>query len=762
MNNRLRIRVLGTVQGVGMRPAVYAIARRLGLSGFVANTSEGVLIEVEGARVPEFADALSLDAPPLASIESIVIADVAAQGDTGFVIHESAHGGAVTLVPPDITTCPECLAEFRDPGDRRYRYPFINCTNCGPRYSITTRIPYDRPNTTMNTFVMCQECEAEYRSPGDRRFHAEPNACPVCGPRVTLYPNGIEADPAIRETVSMLLKGRIIAIKGIGGFHLACNAMDRDAVCMLRARKRKNNKPLALMAPDMETIHRHCQVSAEEERLLSSPMRPIVLLRRRSDMHNNLPYELAPGNPYIGFMLPYAPLHHLLFDGIEALVMTSGNLSEEPIVIGNDEAMNRLAGMADAFLLHDREIFMRVDDSVARVTRSGETLFIRRSRGFVPSAIMLDTDGPDVMSAGAELKGTFTLLAGHRAIVSQHIGDMENTETMAFYEETLANLKTAYGVNPVALAHDIHPGYLSTRWALRQSLPHIAVQHHHAHVGSAMAEHGLRGKMLGIVMDGTGYGPDGTLWGGEFLVADECEFVRAGHLATVPLPGGDTAVREPWRMAISYILKSTGGDVGRTLDISAQLGFVERFGEGLVRNVIKVCSIPQAAPPSSGMGRLFDAVSAICGICDLNTFEGEAPVAIENSAMTAWSIAKESYPYLIIDGPSAVLDFSLSILRIIDDRQGGLEGPVIAAQFHRTVIAALTEMARRLCAGYGLHRVALCGGSFQNMLLHEGVRDGLQAQGLEVYISRKVPLNDGGLSLGQAFISREVLRRSAS
>ncbi len=763
---RLRLTVRGTVQGVGMRPRVHSLATGLGLSGFIANTEDGVVIEVEGRVVAGFEKALREVMPPLARIESIEAADIPLQNAESFEIRDSVKAQAFALVPPDTATCPACIAEFNDPADRRYRYPFINCTDCGPRYSITVRIPYDRPNTTMSGFLMCAECEAEYRDPSSRRFHAEPNACPACGPRLTLMPGGPQpeghgglvkiAGDALEEAVCMLQEGRIVAVKGIGGFHLACDAMNPGAVRTLRERKRRSNKPFALMARDIETIRGHCEVSDAEAGVLLSAARPIVLLKRGTP--SPLPEAVAPGAPYLGFMLPYAPLHHLLLERIPVLVMTSANLAEEPIVIDNEDAVSRLGGICDAFLLHDRQIFMRCDDSVVRVTGRGETLMLRRARGFVPSPIMLREGGPDVLAAGAELKNTLALTAGRMAVVSQHIGDMENIETLEFFEETLRNLKAAYGAAPVALGHDLHPGYLSTRWALRQKLRPIAVQHHHSHVASVMAEHGLGGRGLGIVLDGAGYGTDGTLWGGEFLVTDGAMFERAGHLLPVPLPGGDTAVREPWRMAVSYMHQSSGRDEAATIPLLQRLGYMDRYGETLVRNVLTVCAI---AIPSSGTGRLFDAVAALSGVCDRNTFEGEAPIALTAAAMRAWGRPHGPYPYSITGSAPAILDFSTAIAGIINDRLSHMGRDEIAARFHRTVIDAVVALGGRIYGSRDLRWAALSGGSFQNPLLLDGVREGLEALGIEVHINERVPLNDGGISLGQAYIAREVLKQLA-
>lgn len=740
---RLRLLIKGTVQGVGFRPCVHKIATSLGLAGFVTNSPEGVVIEVEGTMAGLFPGALRSSPPPLAHIASMLITPVAPLGETQFKILESSGEQAFALVPPDTATCDSCLSEFHNPGDRRYRYPFINCTDCGPRYTITLRTPYDRPNTTMRDFAMCARCQAEYDDPSSRRFHAEPNACPACGPAVTL--GGHTGEAAIGAAVASLRAGRILAVKGIGGFHLACDALNPDAVAELRTRKRRSNKPFALMAASVEVIRRYCEVGAREAETLTSPARPVVLLRKLEAFA--LPEAVAPGSAYIGFMLPYAPLHHLLlYSG--PLVMTSGNLAEEPIVIDNDEAVRTLP--ADEFLLHNRAIFMRADDSVVMLGGRGELIFIRRARGFVPDPVALADDGPDVLGAGAELKNTFALCVGRTAVVSQHIGDMQNTETMAFFAETLDNLKAAYGAAPVALAHDLHPGYLSTRWALKQPGRLIAVQHHHAHMASVMAEHGLSGRGLGIILDGAGYGDDGTLWGGEFLISSGASYIRAAHLRPVAVPGGDGAVRHPWRMAISYALAALGADAPRAL---AALKFNERYGD--INMILQLCALGEVSPQSSSMGRLFDAVAALLGICDLNTFEGEAPMALTAAAMRVWDAERSSYECRISDrARPIVLDFSPAIVRIIEDMLAGVPHELIAARFHRTAIYYIVRVARMIYCDW----VALSGGSFQNTLLLDGVRNAIEADGMRLYTNGRVPLNDGGIALGQAYIAREVMR----
>jgi hydrogenase maturation protein HypF len=764
---RIRIEVRGTVQGVGFRPYVYWLAKDLSLKGYVTNTSGGVTIEVEGERAASFIERLKKEAPPLASITAVDISPLEPHGYEDFRILESSIAESFTLVSPDISICKDCLRELRDPGDRRFGYPFINCTNCGPRYTITRNVPYDRPNTTMSAFGMCPECEREYNDPGNRRFHAQPNACPKCGPQVEIKFKGV-TDPAkdpIKAAAELLMDGMIVAVKGLGGYHLACDAANDGAVKRLRERKRGNRKPFALMARDVDTIRKHCHVSEDEEALLQSAKRPIVLLEKRADCA--LPDELAPGNRRLGLMLPYTPLHYMIFDALPegaVTLMTSGNLSEEPIQADNDKVAEKLGEIADAFLSHNRDIFMRVDDSVMKIT--DKVRFLRRARGYVPEPISLSFDGPDVLAVGADLKNTFTLMKGPHAIVSQHIGDMEDYETQRFFEETLGNLKTVYMAEPAALAYDMHPGYFSTRWALSegkellkaapgQPVQAVPVQHHHAHIASVMAEKGLKGKVIGVALDGTGYGTDGTLWGGEFLIADARDFKRAGHFKHIPLPGGEQAVKEPWRMAVSYIRSAVGKD--DTPQWLERIGFIERYGKKPIEDLLKILEISDFSPLSSGAGRLFDAVSAMLGICDLNTFEGEAAMALE-------AVAKEeedqTYPVDISFKAPMEVDFSFALMGMINDLLSGTGKYVIAAKFHNTVAEAVYRVVIKMAQLNVIEQVALSGGVFQNDFLLGRLVYTLEAAGLKVYTNELVPTNDGGISLGQAYILRERLKKS--
>jgi|Deesub1362A_J573_1020465.scaffolds.fasta_scaffold00073_101 hydrogenase maturation protein HypF len=765
---RVLIKVRGTVQGVGFRPYVYGLASSLDLKGYVANTSEGVTIDIEGKEVESFIKRLQREAPPLSRITDIDISPLPPYGYQDFRIIESKDSGSFTLISPDVSICDDCLRELFDEGDRRYLYPFINCTNCGPRYTITKCVPYDRANTTMSVFRMCSECEAEYKNPADRRFHAEPNACSRCGPGIRLTGESSDfgdiTDP-MKKVRDLLREGAIVAIKGLGGFHLACDATSEEAVEKLRLRKRKSNKPFALMSPDIETIKKFCFVSPEEEALLLSNRRPIVLLRRKPSCA--LPEAIAPGNNRLGFMLPYTPLHYLLFRedstgshpaGLDRkknripLVMTSGNLSEEPIQIDNEEVVLKLRGIADAFLTHDRDIFMRVDDSVLKVSDTGKVCFIRRARGYTPEPVMLAEEGADVLATGADIKNTFTLMKGSFAIVSQHIGDMENYETLKFFEETLENLKAVYRVEPEAIAYDLHPGYLSTQWALRQAGRKLPVQHHHAHIASVMAEKGIKEKVIGVAFDGTGYGADGTLWGGEFLISTAIDFKRAGHLRYVPLPGGEMAIKEPWRTAVSYVKTAVGAE---TEDYLERIGFIEKYGRERIRDILKIINARELSPVSSGAGRLFDAVSAILGVCDKNTFEGEAAVALEAVAAPG---VEDDYPLNIEFKEPMEVDFSFAIISIINDLTKGVDKGIIAAKFHNTVVEAIVRVVRKLAMLSRIADIVLSGGVFQNDYLLVRVEERLKEEGFSVYTNEVVPLNDGGISLGQAYILRESLK----
>jgi len=738
-NRRVRIQLRGIVQGVGFRPFVHHLASRLELGGYVLNSSAGLVIEVEGdsAAIDRFVSSIREEAPPLAWIQEMHVTELDALGDTAFTIRPSvAKTGEFALISPDVATCAECLGDVAEPANRRFGYPFTNCTNCGPRYTIIRDIPYDRPKTTMADFRMCAACQAEYDDPGNRRFHAQPNACPVCGPRLSAE---------IEEAQRRLAAGEILAIKGLGGFHLACDARNAEAVERLRARKKRSDKPFALMVRDLASAETICEVLEADREALVSARRPIVIMRRRHKL-KLVPTGIAPGNRTLGVMLPYTPLHHLLFAGAlyDALVMTSGNLSEEPIVVSHQEAHERLGGVADWFLTHNRDIYMRTDDSVVR-TFEGRERVMRRSRGYAPQTLDLGRTVPELLACGGELKNAFCLTKGRHAILSQHIGDLENYETLVFFEETLANLKKLFRVEPKAVAHDLHPLYLSTKYALElDGLTKIGVQHHHAHIASCMAENGLSGEVIGVAFDGTGYGTDGAIWGGEFLVAGYGGFTRRAHLRYVPLPGGDAAVREPWRSALAHLTDTFGGEAP-----------FDGAPEERVRVVRRMISTGVNTVPTSSCGRLFDAVAAIIGLRQEVNFEGQAAIELE---MIAEEANQDRYPFAIADTDPWQVDFRPAIECIAREAVQGRPQAAISAQFHNTLAGATVEVCRRIGRESGLQRVCLSGGTFQNMRLLGSVVAGLRGHGLEVYLHARVPPNDGGIALGQAAIAAESLK----
>jgi hydrogenase maturation protein HypF len=746
---RKLIKARGIVQGVGFRPFVYRLARAHGLTGYVANSSAGVTVEVEGepAAIERFLGEFRDQAPVLSQIDAVSVVDVAPAGDTEFGIRQSGEeSGQFVLVPPDIATCEDCRRDFTDPANRRYQYPFTNCTNCGPRYTIIEDIPYDRPATTMSVFPMCEACRGEYENPADRRFHAQPNACPVCGPWLELWDGDSLAGArrnALDQARELLRDGRIVAIKGLGGFHLACDAENDSAVRRLRQRKRRSDKPFALMARDLEQVDRFCRVSEPERAALLSPRRPIVILDRRPEAA--ISPAVAPGNNTAGIMLPYTPLHHLLFDGdLNILVMTSGNISEEPIVSRNEEVRPRLGGLADSYLLHNRAIRTRVDDSVVRVYAGGERV-LRRSRGFAPLSIELGMSVPQVLATGAELKNTFCLTKDHYAILSQHIGDLENFETLEFFEETLAHMRRFFRVQPVAVAHDLHPGYLSTRIALGMSgLARVGVQHHHAHVAACMAENHLRDRVIGVAFDGTGYGTDGQVWGGEFLVCDYAGFERRAHFRYVPMAGGDVAIREPWRMALAWLREAFGAEL-------PDLPFLASVPDRKRAVVDAMLARGVQTVATSSCGRLFDAVAAILGLRLETNFEGQA--AIELECIAAPDV-DDSYPY---EAEGTAIDFRPTIQHVVADVKQGVLPGVVSARFHNTVAAVVAGTCQRIRTAEHLNGVCLSGGTFQNRRLTERCLRLLSVNGFEVYLHAHVPPNDGGISLGQAVIASNFI-----
>lgn len=751
------------MQGVGFRPFIYQLAIGRGLGGWVRNRESGVEIEVCGpARaVDEFILEISRSAPPLSKIVSIETDELAFEPAQDFrILSSSSSQARSTLISPDACTCSDCLRELLDPENRRFRYPFINCTNCGPRYTIIKDIPYDRRNTTMASFEMCPECAAEYENPLDRRFHAQPNACRRCGPRVWLEDSAgntaDEADEAVKATVRLLDEGAIIAIKGLGGFHLAAKAADEAAVGRLRGRKVREEKPFAVMFPSTEEIRRHCLLGDSEEELLLSPSRPIVLLAKiaphlQSDCleGSKIAGAVAPKNRFLGSFLPYTPLHFLLFEGApyRALVMTSGNRSDEPIVMDNPEAMIRLKGIADYYLLHDRDIYMRCDDSVTRVL-SGKTRPVRRARGFVPVPIFLDKPGPSVLGTGAELKNTICLTRGKEAFLSQHIGDLENLETLRSFEHAITHLEGLLEIRPELIVHDLHPNYLSTQWALRQDLPRLAVQHHHAHIASVMAERRLDGPVIGLALDGTGYGTDGTIWGGEVLMVDGTEFQRLGHFRHVLLPGGEKAIKEPWRMALSYLW---------SIDpIAAEVRFADLLDSWSDRKlVLQMLSRRINSPVTSSCGRLFDAVAALCGIRESVNYEGQAAIELEQAIEPDGAFYEGEIGAR--DGETFIIDPFPMIMAVVWDLRQGISAGRISARFHNGMVRLLTEAVVVAAAKCGLRNVALSGGVFQNACLSARLEKGLTGLGFEVYSNVEVPANDACISLGQAFIGVKKL-----
>ena len=753
-----RLEVSGIVQGVGFRPFVYRLARQLTLGGQVVNTADGVTIIVEGAPVDidTFCRQLRGKSPPLAQITAVKASSLPPQGHARFVIVKSQSASRHSaFISPDVAVCQDCLDEMADPADRRYRYPFINCTNCGPRYTIIGGIPYDRATTSMGHFAMCPQCQSEYDDPADRRFHAQPNACPVCGPQVALYDHDrqrLQTPDPIATVTDLLGQGRILAVKGLGGFHLAVDALNDEAVARLRRRKQREEKPLALMSPNLESIARYAHVGSKERELLSDMVRPIVLLRKR--IPNPLAAQVAPRNRYFGVMLPYTPLHHLLLDGgFAALVMTSGNLSEEPIAIGNQEAFERLGGIADFFLVHDREIFEPCDDSIAAFY-SGQVRSLRRSRGYVPAPVFFGQSAPQILACGAELKNTICLTRDKTAFLSQHIGDLENTASEAFFRRTIDHLKGILDIDPRVVSCDLHPDYLSSRYARRlEGVQRIEVQHHHAHIAACLAENGHSGPAIGLAFDGTGYGSDGTVWGGEILLADLSKFRRLAHLEPVPLPGGDAAVRQPWRMALSHLWQVWGDQLSHR-----HLPLFEKLNEEQIRIVCQMTARGVNAPLTSSLGRLFDAVAALCGVRHEAAFEGQAAMELEMVAEKT----DRCYEFGWSQDEIRRIPTEPIIRGVVHDLAEGLRASEISGRFHTTLIRLFTDLSLQLARQEKVNTVALSGGVFQNRRLLEGLSRSLAESGLSVLTHRCVPTNDGGISLGQAAVAAACLNGGAS
>ncbi|MGW1279909.1 carbamoyltransferase HypF [Streptomyces tsukubensis] len=771
---RRRVSVRGLVQGVGFRPFVHALATELGLSGHVTNTGDGVIAEVEGPpeALDRFCERLAADAPPLARVGSVAHEPVGATGEAGFTIVPSRPGAAAgrARIPPDIATCEDCLTELADPADRRYRHPFITCTNCGPRFTIVTDLPYDRAHTTMARFPFCPDCAREYADPADRRFHAQPVSCHACGPRLTLVVPGSDplgGEAALAGARALLAAGGIVAVKGIGGYHLVCDALDPEAVALLRRRKNRGDKPFALMARDPADIEPYVLLDAAERKLLTGPVRPIVLLRRRPPLPEAPVPEgaldaVAPNAPDLGVMLPYTPLHRLLFGlpgdppGPALLVMTSGNLSGEPIVTGDTEALDRLAPLVDAWLMHDRPIHVPCDDSVLRVV-DGEPVPLRRSRGLVPLAVDLPAAVPPVLAAGGDLKNVFALAEGTSGWLSGHIGDMDDLATLTAFDRAVTQLGAITGVVPEVFAADLHPGYRSARRvaALAAGRPVTRVQHHHAHLASALAEHGHDGSrpVIGVAFDGTGYGDDGAVWGGEVLIGDYAGYERFARLAYVPLPGGDAAVARPYRMALSH-LRAAG------IGWSPELACVAACPPNELRVLEPQLAAGLGTVPTSSMGRLFDAVSSLAGICHRAGYEAQAAVELE-AAARAHGPSGDGYRFAVHEpgrGP-LVADPGPVLAAVVADLTAGAGAGPVAARFHDAVAA----LVRRLCAAardrHGLGEVALTGGVFANAVLLSACARGLAADGFTVLRHRLVPPNDGGLALGQLVVAAAAAAR---
>jgi hydrogenase maturation protein HypF len=752
---RKLVHVSGLVQGVGFRPFVYRLASELELTGTVKNTASGVVIEAQGDAdsVEMFLFRLPREAPPLAQIHEIALDELQCVEEEEFRIAESRKGERVrTLISPDAAVCDDCLREMFDPRDRRFHYPFINCTNCGPRFTIVRSIPYDRPGTSMARFRMCAACQSEFDDPHSRRFHAQPNACPACGPRLALWrkkARKLSVSDPIGVAAALLISGQIGAIKGLGGFHLAADALNAAAVGALRERKRRLGKPFAVMVPDVETAREFCQVSEAEGEALLSRERPIVLLRRKTSCA--IPECVTPGVHDLGLFLPYTPMHHLLFHrgGFKALVMTSGNASEEPIAIENGEAEERLRKLADFFLVHDRDILLRCDDSVVRVA-DRRVQQIRRSRGFVPAPIRLPREAPAILAVGGELKNTICLTEGRQAFLSQHIGDLENLAAYGFFLEAIDHLRKILEIDAKIIAYDLHPDYLSSQWALQQESRRLAgVQHHHAHIASCMAENHLDGRVIGLALDGTGYGTDGHIWGGEVLIADYSQFTRAGHLAYVPMPGGAAAIREPWRMAVSYLTHSLGPEFGKR-----KLPFLENIDAKKVALAQRMLERRVNSPLTSSCGRLFDAVASIAGIRQDVTYEGQAAIELE---MAADGCADEgAYPFDLRAGDDGfVMDAGAMLRALVEDVLASVPAGVISARFHNSLADVLRRSARRAREHTGIDRICLSGGTFNNQLLLRKLTALLETDKFTVFTHHQVPCGDGGLCLGQAMIAAQ-------
>lgn len=753
MDVRRQIEVSGIVQGVGFRPYIYRLATERHLAGNISNTSSGVSIEIQGppVTVEDFISRLPKEAPPLARITEVSVLELPCNGDREFRIIASRRGEPVhTLISPDVAICDDCLREMLDPKDRRYRYPFINCTNCGPRFTIVRGIPYDRPHTSMAVFPMCPACLKEYEDPLNRRFHAQPNACWECGPQVELWDRAghkIRAKDAIAEAAKAIEAGLIVAVKGLGGFHLAADATNAAAVALLRQRKRRVEKPFAVMVSNLDAANELCEINESSCTLMQTPQRPIVLLLKSAS--SPVVDEVAPFNRYLGVFLPYTPIHHLLFaeGAFKALVMTSGNFSEEPIAIDNNEAVARLNGLADYFLVHNRDILLRCDDSVVRVV-AGRPRQMRRSRGFVPVPVFLKEKLPPILAVGGELKNTICLTKDRHAFLSQHVGDLENIEGYKFFEEAITHLENILEIKTEIVAYDLHPDYFSTKWALQQQGKQlVGVQHHHAHIASCMAENQVDGKVIGFALDGTGYGTDGHVWGGEVLIADYKDFQRAAHFEYVGMPGSNAAIREPWRMAVSYLAHHFGREF-----LNFDIPFVRQLEKQSTELLVRMLERKVNTPLTSSCGRLFDAVAAIAGIRQQVNYEAQAAIELE-MAMDD-SDEQAAYPMdLQQDGACSLITTRRLFEFLIADLRSGTPVAAISRRFHNGLIEVFARIANSIRERTCLNRVCLSGGTFHNTYLLEKLTSELAREGFEVITHSEVPAGDGGLSLGQALVA---------
>jgi hydrogenase maturation protein HypF len=760
MQRRL-LKITGQVQGVGFRPFVYNLANQLGICGYIANTTEGVLIEAQGTAetIESFIRSVITKSPRLASpqLAGSELIDIIENDDT-FVIKCSMHtSGRRMSITPDSAVCEDCIKEMFDPADRRYRYPFINCTNCGPRYTIAFDIPYDRPNTTMYKFTMCEDCQREYEDPADRRFHAQPNACPVCGPKVWLADQQggpVECDDPVGEAIRLLEQSKILAVKGLGGFHLAVRADDTAAVERLRSRKYRKSKAFALMVKDIETAEKFADINSCARELLGGIERPIVLCPKKQG--GPIAGSVAPRSHYWGMMLPYTPLHMLLMEGdYPALVMTSGNNTSEAIETDNDSAAVKLRGIADNFLFHDRDIYTYCDDSVVAVVND-RPMMIRRARGYAPLPVTFRRQSDaDILAVGSDLKNCVTLVKDQQAYISQHIGDLENSSTHESMRQTIDKLSALTFARPKAIVCDMHPSMFSTRLADSMKQPRIRVQHHHAHIAAVIGEHQLEGKVIGLAMDGTGYGTDETIWGCEFILADSRDFRRLAHLEAVAMPGGDMAARQIWRMAVSYLLRAFGYEQGLqyalALPFGADRGDVEVVAEMIKRGV--------NCMPSSGLGRLFDAVSSLLGVCSHNEYEAQAAIELEYLADPNTT---EAYDFIAEKGSDGFLTISAKyvIAEIMADMERNIPAAVISAKFHNALADMLETTALKLAGSHSCKTIALAGGVFQNRYILEKLTSRLKAKGLGVYYNEKLPVNDGSISFGQAVVADALYSRA--